>query len=410
MEVSRQLEELESRQQIVPDNTVWQMPAGQTLANMQPVDEEYPAEFDQMPADRVLAMLADVTEAGDARAYVKVSRIADSGMVWCKDYSALQFEQGGYEMIRRQWGPGLYKVVLYGMVPGTKRFTIRTKAEVELAAPMHDDTASPVPAPASGLEALVAQLAQGQQRLMEILSAPKEVVDPMAQMTQMLTMAKLMKDAFAPPPAPAGGGIKDIIESVQAIMDVKDMVSPPAVPETPMGMVSQMLPLLQTAMQQRQPAAAPPPQPAPQLRPLVYPPVAMNPSPGSAAPAVPTPSITHTVTPVLLPPTPGEEVNPLAIIKLRGQLATLFTMAREGKPTEDGAELLYEHLPDDFIVLLQQENWFDMLKAVASEDIEPIKEWLTAARAGLFAIFEEDAKADAEAAGAAISPTPTPPG
>lgn len=375
-EIARQLQEREREQQeeqqrIAPAN--WQMPAGGevvSLGNGGPMLEEEPEEV-QTPAERVLSMLSDVAEAGDARAYVKVNRLTPEGtMVWCKDYPAAQFEAGGYEMIRRQWGPGDYKVVLYGIVPGTKRFTIRTKADVTLAAPLIDDTPQAAQSPTSALEALVAQLAQGQQALMQLLADKPAPKDSMEEMTRMLGFAKMMREAFGPPPAAAGGGLKEIIEGVQSIMEVKDMISPPAAPETPMGMVNQMLPLIAQAMQQRGAQA-----PAPQSQ------AAQVPRLPNPAPAVSLPTIQ--------PPQEGETVNPVAMLALRGHLATLVQMAKDNGPVEAGAELIYEHLPDDFITLLMQDNWFDLLKMVTSPDIDAQREWLTKARDAAMVLFQE---------------------
>lgn len=345
------------------------MPAGGEVVEYEPHDptqeEEEPP---QSPADRVMAMIAE-HDINDARAYVRVSRQEEGNRTsWCKDYSISDFERGGYEMVRRHWGGGEYQIIVYGTVPGTKRFTIRTRAQVQLNEPLTPIDGNPAQSPTSDLSAILTAMQESNRAMLEAIQASKPApVDSMAQMSGMLAMMKAMREAMGLDAAPKGGNqLKEIIEGVRAIQEVKDMVSPPDTPETPMGMVTQMLPLLQTAMAQRNQQSAQQPARAPQI-PMKFPTVDLPPG-------------AQTIVPAPTPPE-NETVNPIAILALKAHLATLLQMGKEGKPAQDGADLLYEHLPDDFFTILAQPNWLELLKMVTDANtVDGIKDWLLMAR------------------------------
>lgn len=344
----------------------WRMPSGRDLESFnghaEPDDEDDAAP--QTPADRVISMLAEVED--DSRAYVKVSRVVQGKAAWCEDYSAATFEAGGYKMIRDMWGPGEYQVILYGTIPGTKRFTIRTRATVQIEAPLKGN--EPVKAaPQSELASLIQQMAANQQEMMRVLSERPQV-DPMAQMTQMLTMAKLMREAFAPEPAKTGGGLTEIVSAIKQLREVNEEINPPTAPDTPMGMVTKMLPLIQAGLASRQQAPA---QQAPQL-----------------AQSTPRVTLPNPAQPAQPPePTGTTDMNLVEIMKQKAHLATLVGMGKSKMPTAEAAQFVYDNLSDDLISALERDDWFEMLSGITG-DIAAEKEWFTTVRSEALAMFE----------------------
>lgn len=365
------------------DGDNWHMPTGSDLATLNDEDEVAPEEAPQTPADRVISMLAEVEN--DERAYVKVSRVLQGKPSWCDDYSAATFEAGGYKMIREQWGPGEYQVILYGTIPGTKRFTIRTRATVQIEAPLK--SAVPV-APQSELGTLVQQLAANQQEMMRVLTERPASPDPMLQMTGMLSMMKLMREAMG-----IGGetkpqnGLKDIVEAIKQLREVSEEINPSAVPDTPMAMVSKMLPLIQAGLQQRQLPAPVAPIAAPAPAPVAL-----------AAPPV-------SIAPVSAPPQPNDK-PPMNIAEQKGYLATLVAMSKAKMPTSEAAEFIYQKLHDDLIEALHRDDWFELLSNIMG-DLSAEKEWLTTTRNEALALFGEPEEDGVDGAVKALTNLPT---
>lgn len=350
----------------------WRMPAGPEADD--PGAEHSSEMLIQSPADRVLSMLSDLGEQ-DERAYVKVSRVKkDEGgkLIWCKDYSVAAFEAGGYEMVRTHWGPGEYQVILYGTIPGTKRFTIRTRATVELGEQIAGAAPAPSAAPQSELGQLVQQLAANQQEMMRVLT---ERPNPMSQMTEMFTMMKLMREAMGEPSKPANG-LGDIVNAIKQLREVNEEINPSREPESPMGMVTKMLPLIQAGLQQRQATPAP------------VAPVSIQ------QPRLPHPPGIHAPPITITPPAPNltqetEAMNLAEIVKQKGYLATLVQMGKDSMPEAEAAKFVYDNLSDDLIDALAKPEWWDLFKAIAPGDIEPQKAWFTTVRDSALSMFDE---------------------
>ena len=342
----------------------WHMPTGRDLTEISGSHDEEEDEAPQTPADRVISMLAEVED--DQRAYVKVSRVIQGKPSWCEDYSAATFEAGGYKMIREQWGPGEYQVILYGTIPGTKRFTIRTRATVQIEAPLKAATPE---APQSELSQFMMQMAQTQERLLQAVTERPQV-DPMAQMTQMFTMMKLMREAMGGDPKPASG-LGDIVNAIKQLREVNEEINPSREPESPMGMVTKMLPLIKAGLEQRQQQA---PAPVPQLG-------VQRPNPNPVA--IHAPQITIAETPKETP-----EMNLAEIVKQKSYLATLVQMGKDGRQADEAAKFVYDNLSDDLIDALAKPEWWDLFKAIAPGDIEPQKEWFGRVRDLALGMFE----------------------
>ena len=349
------------------DNDDWGMPTGRELMDPNDIEDER-EEITQTPADRVISMLADVEN--DQRAYVKVSRVvAGSKVNWCDDYSAATFEAGGYKMIRDQWGPGEYQVLLYGTVPGTKKFTIRTRATVQIEAPLVAPVAQQ---PQSELSQLVAQLATNQQAMLEALTN-KPAANTMDSMREMLTMMTMMRTAMGLDTAPKKeNALGDIVAAMRELREVSEEFGPQSSkPAGPMEMVKDMLPMIATAMQARQ-------TPAPAASPVAQP-QATLPAP------IPQAIVQH----VADKTKENHDMNLSEIMKQKAYLATLVQMGKDGLQTDEAAKFVYDNLSDDLIDLMAQDDWFTMFKAIAG-DIEPQREWFQKVRDEALAMFETD--------------------
>jgi hypothetical protein len=112
-------------------------------------------------------------------------------------------------------------------------------------------------------------------------------------------------------------------------------------------------------------------------QPAYIPPVAM---PASLQPATQTQTQTQTE---------GEDVNFMTMVKLKGYLKSLTNMAAAGKPISEGAQFVYEKLPDDLIEIMALENWFDLLSGVAPET-KAHEKWLKEVRDAALAMFEPE--------------------
>lgn len=324
-----------------------------------PTDDDDP----QTAVDRIISMLS---EAGDDDgAYVKVSRVKGAGKVeFCNDYAAHEFEAGGLKMVREQWGPGEYQLVLYGTHPGTNRFVIRTRSKVQIAAPLGLASGAGV-APRSDLAELVQQLAANQQQMMTVLTQRPAGADPMQQMKDTLALMAMFREAMGPA-VPAKNSLSEAMDIVRALRDVSAEISPPPPAEGPMAMVEKMLPLFQAAMAAR--AATPP---------AVAPPRAAVPDPAPTAAA-----------PAALPNDQGvPDVNMITMLEVKGHIATLVKMAGENGPIEAAAQLVYDKLPDPVIAVLEGDAWFAQFVQIAPE-AAPFEPWFQQVRTAALALFE----------------------
>lgn len=348
----------------------WRMPIGGNggaLMSPHPDDEFDDEREEQTPVDRIVSMLRGVNDG--ERAYLKVSRIVVGNKVeFCAQYSAADFEAGGLEMIRDQWGPGEYQLILYGTkarVNGegetVSHFGIRDRTTVMIATPLKP-ALSAVAQPQSELASLVQQMAANQQEMMRVLSERPAGPDPMTEMTKMFSMMKLMREAMGLDNAPKPtNGLKDIVEAIKQMREVNEELNPGAAPETPMSMVTKMLPLISQGLAARQQQSAQP----------IAVPVSL-PAPQQPA-AIPAQSA------------PQTDMN---IIQQKGYLSTLVQMAKAKLPTIEGAKFVYENLHDDLIAALEREDWFELLSGIAG-DITAEKDWFMTVRGEALAMFEE---------------------
>jgi hypothetical protein len=352
-----------------PADEHWQTPidgSGQLI----PVDEP----IEETAADRVAAMLAE--SMGDDRAKVKLNRAKPDQpgkFEWCKDYNAADFEAGGFEMVRRDWGPGEYQVILYGTVPGTKKYTIRAR-EVVLIAHNNSDTTTTIPgvgAVPTGIEHAFRAMAQQNEQIMRALT-DRPQVDPMAQMRMFFEMMTLAKGAFGGDRSPIG----ELLEGIKQIQGVAKDLAPGAEKEprepSMMELAPKVLDILSAGMQQRQQPMLSAPQ--------ISVPVSLDPS---RVPTSPTPQ-----NPQQFHQPPEQQMradiddNP-ALLILQGYLTQLVDMAKNGATADAGAELLAEKLPDEFVEFIKLPTWFELLAFYVKARVPEIvnhRAWLTQVR------------------------------
>jgi hypothetical protein len=63
-------------------------------------------------------------------------------------------------------------------------------------------------------------------------------------------------------------------------------------------------------------------------------------------------------------------------------------MAASKKPVEQGAQFVYDKLPDEIVELMALDNWFELLAEVAP-DCTLHKDWLQQVRDKALAMFDE---------------------
>ena len=348
------------------DDDNWQMQVANDAGLLPGGDDDAPPP--ETPADRIAVMLQSV--AGDDKAKVKLFRITAPGkQEWCDDYDPSQFESGGFDLIRTEWGPGVYHVMLYGRGP-TGRVVVRAHDYLTIAKRAGDVAAAPQGASSDLVRMIEANNKQSQDQmraLVEAITANRPPpVDPMAQMMQMMTIAKTMREAFGAPPAPPASPISEILAGIKQIQGVAEELNPGAKDKNddPMSMLPDLVSLIKEGMQARNNGASMP------VQPLALPPsIAAAPSEHmQPMPDQPQPETTAE----------GDNVTPIETIMLRAILRSVLKLAQENAPYEQVAALL-DKLPDDLLEMLALPMWFETLAEVAP-DVLPHKEYLTRVR------------------------------
>ena len=295
---------------------------------------------------------------------------------FCQDYAPAQIESGDLSIIRKSWGPGDYQLRVIG------RRGLVNRIYVSIAAPTIDASVQMQPQQNGELSQALRALMESQSRILEAIA---QRPDPMAGMAGAFALMKDMREAMGinvNPVAQAAPSqtamLGELVNAIKTLREVSDEVSPKPVSDDPLSMLPQILGLAQTAMQNqgRQSAAVP----------MLAMPASMNPAtPASAAPVTP-------AVPVASDPQPdqpsGDEVNPIGLLMLRGYLQKLCQMASENKSIDEGAEFVYEKLPDDMIDALGLPNFFDVISQIEPKVLEH-RAWFDAVRIRAIAMFNE---------------------
>lgn len=326
------------------------------------------AEAEMSPEDRVMSMLSDLR--ADERAVVKIYRRGQGNKIfWCDDVPLVDFETGGFPLIRQRFGPGEYEIRVYGSQG------VKTKANINIfqsetpqgaqqqqqAAPQNDNLARVLEQMAQNQQAMAEQ----QRALIESISNRPQV-DPMAQMTQMMTLMGAMRQAMAPEPQ-AKSSITEIVAAIKELKAVSSEINPQAEEKEPslLQMAPQFLDVLKSGM-------------AAQQQQTQMPQVAI---PGSFATMDAVPQELQRMPQVEQPPQTetDDDVNALQKLALMALLSKINALAVSGADPQKAADLILEKAPDEVLDFLATDEWFDVLAQFYPAFVRH-KDWLTKAR------------------------------
>jgi hypothetical protein len=328
---------------------------------------EIPEEIPETATDRVSAMLA--TASGLERSELKVYRLNQGSLEYCKGYKPDQFEDGNFDMLREQFGPGEYEMRLYGPHPVTKKFGVRNQVRIKFA---HQTEVRHSELP-SGLAQVLGTIANGQSQMLEALVQMKQQPqkDPMEEMTKMLSMMTMMRQAMGMDnQSRAGSSISEIVGAIRELRSAADEVSPQREePETIMAMLPKVLDIVSAGMGKGQAQAQPEPEAFHQVE---LPPAFAQAPQQSQAQAEPQAPPAYQPNPEPEPtqtqPQSEEQMQfGKYLFKLRAYLSALVDMATKAIPPEKTAEFVVDKLPDELLEIMELPNWFEQLAAVAPE-------------------------------------------
>lgn len=343
---------------------------------------------EETPLDRVTTLLTAVN--GDEKAYIAVYRIVKGNREWCRRYQPDEFEDGTFDMIRDAFGPGEYELRLYATDPRTNKFVVRKAPRVMLASGP-ESLVRASPAIPDGLNQVLSTIAAGQQQMLQALVDMKQAPqkDPMEEMTKMLSMMTMMREAMGlnQPQAQSRSSIGEIVEAIKELRGAAAEVLPEKEePADLMGMLPKVLDLVSQGQQAQQQA---PMQPMYQGDPgAVLSPVTLPPA--FAAQAAQAAQAAHAPTDHQ---TDNDDMNPVRMLKLRAYLKTLIDHAERKTPTPEVARWVYEKLPDDLIDIMELPSWFEML-SMAAPDVKPHQEYLTTVRDEALRLFNDETGGD----------------
>jgi hypothetical protein len=341
--------------------------ATQAFINAHAEYEDEAEEVEETATDRVATLLQQA--AGHERAELNVYRIHNGTREYCAKYQPEEFEEGTFELLRKNFGAGEYELRLYATHPETRKFVVRSSTRVKIAESRA--AAEPQQLP-NGLSQVLATIAQGQERMLNAMVDMKQAPekDPMVEMTKMLNMMTLMREAMGiNNQRQEKSSIGEIVAAIKELKGAATELVPAPVekePDTLMGMLPKVLEMVAAGQQAQANQNA-------VLSPVTIP-----------------QSIQEMPQNQPMPETPQEQdVNLMTMIKLKSYLKSLTDMAVSKAKIEDGAQFVYDKLPDDLIEIMALDNWFDLLSGVAPE-VKQHQAWLKKVRDAAMKMFEPE--------------------
>jgi hypothetical protein len=255
---------------------------------------------------------------------------------------------------------------------------IRNSTRIKIAENKNPDAAAPgLP---NGLGQVLSTIASGQQQmlnaLVEMKQAPQK--DPMEEMTKMLSMMTMMREAMGiNQQSSSGGSIGEIVNAIKELRGAAAEIMPQEKePDSLMSMLPKVLDMV-SAGQQAQLAQ----------QPVMMPEVQMPPGIAQAQPPAAQPQPDP-----MQPYQPQEtqeqaDMKALTMLKLRGYLKQLVILAEQKKTTDEGAKFVYDVLPDELVEIMDLPNWFELLSVVAPE-VKAHEPWLRETREKSLKMFE----------------------
>jgi hypothetical protein len=342
---------------------------------------EIPDDVEETATDRVASMLAGINAA--ERSELKVYKLNQGSLEYCQGFKPEQFEEGNFDLLRDRFGHGEFELRLYATHPTTRKFGIRSKLRVKMS-----EVRAPAPGDnlPSGLAQVLGTIAQGQAQMLDALVQIKQAPakDPMEEMTKMLTMMGMMRQAMGVDNQPRGGSsISEILGAIRELRSAADEVAPQREePETMMAMLPKVLDIVSAGMNRGQAQTHPEPEQQ-DFQPVQLPP--------SFAQAQAQPTLDQQPAEMPAVQTPGpipqnqqpqteDDVNHLKyIFKLRSYLSALVDFAVKLAPAETTAQFVVDKLPDELIEIMELPNWFEQLAQVAPE-VQKHEEYLRKVR------------------------------
>lgn len=342
----------------MPDGENWHLPTD-TIDNND--------DFEESATDRLSVMLQETT--GDDRAELKVYKLsANNDAEYCKSYLPHEFEAGGYDMLRNDFGAGKYRLVLYAISQPSNRFCIRNKTHITIA---DMKTANPqINNNQNGISQAIEMMAKNQVDMMQAIVSLKSAppVDQMAQMGAMLGMMAQFKSVMGGENSQPKSQISEIVSAMRELRGAATELMPEKdePKDDTMAMLGKVTNLIQMGMSAK----------------------AQENQMSVTAPNVQTP-LTFQTEPQQTKQDENIDMNVITIIKLKSYMRQLVSMAETNQPVEDGAQLIYDKIPDEFIEVMELTEWFDTLTHFAPE-ITTHKEWLTKARDAALVKFDTE--------------------
>jgi hypothetical protein len=354
-------------------------------AAQQYLPAEIPDEIEETATDRVASMLAGIN--GLERSELKVYKLNQGSLEYCQGFKPEQFEEGNFDLLRDRFGHGEFELRLYATHPQTRKFGIRSKLRVKMSEVNKAAVSDTLP---SGLAQVLGTIAQGQERMLDALVQMKQTPqkDPMEEMTKMLSMMTMMRQAMGMDnQSRAGSSISEIVGAIRELRSAADEVAPQREePETMMAMLPKVLDIVSAGMNKGQ--AHPQPEPEAEFHPVQLPPSFAQAQAQPQPQPQPQPQYQPNPEPQPAQPTEDNEMaNPLVIIKLKAYLKTLTDMAVALTPVDKAADFVYDKLPDDLIEIMLLDNWFELLSGFAPA-VKPHEAWLRQVRDAAMAMFE----------------------
>lgn len=344
-----------------------------------PDDPEAP-DIEQTPADRIAVMLDEF--GGTERAEVRIYRVdpRTKALDYCKTYTPAEFEAGGLDMVRTEWGAGSYQLRLYGTHPENNKFVVRARQDVNIAQPMLGNVAALTAQQSQQngeLSQVLGLLIKGQQEIAQALMQRPQA-DPMAQMKDTLALMVTMREAMGLNVAATQqkSSIGEIVDAIKELRSASSVLGGESEDKEPTMM--QMLPQVLSAVQTVAGGQAQ------QIQPVMMPP-SMQQQPMPAAEDFQQNPAENLVQSQTL----EDDPEMLEKMLMMANLKKLLKMAAENKPHAEAVDFVLDKLPDELLEALENEHWFAALSHIAP-GAAAHQEYLTAVRNGVIEALKED--------------------
>lgn len=326
------------------------------------IEDEGPAS----PLERVITIIG--RDGSLNRADVKVYRMRDGQKdAYCAQYTADEFEDQNLELIRAHFGPGKYRIKIYGTSEQQPKYSLRLNEVVEIEGSL-------VP-----LKQTENAGGMSQAALIQMLQTRNEnpiQQNPMNQMKEMLQMMVLMKQVMGGDHQPKSS-VSELVQAIRELKGAQELIAPESSGDGGMmGMAKDIIGLVaqNQQVQQQQPPAQ---------------------IPYIAVPQQPVPT---------LPENPAFQQNPIEQPEttddpdmnkflMKTMIGAIIKQAEQNKPVEPIAADLYLKLPDEALDMIESVMWFDLL-AELHPGVRAHETWFTQLRTAIVAEIASDTATD----------------